>query len=222
MSGRMADGIGFSNAGVVLISGTYHFKPLRTGLAPAGLCVFPGSRDDRNRYSALIDSSAGSDGRARGLHHGMHVYIPPVLFVSCPIFPTTEDPLGEGGDFSTSVCEHGFNETNGACLVNDCTFNFSYAGKKGGSFQLSRGAQGSRVDVHRSFWYNITCGEVSLRSDSSEIVPGEKAMASAFHVGFARSATFAGAVWCFYGHSLGSPRVSTGWDRCGLHADKGD
>lgn len=79
------------------------------------------------------------------------------------------DSYGEGADISLSGCTNDYTESAGACLVNDCKFQGSSAGKKGGVLQVGSFSNwhetnviGSVVEVNRCTVKGIVCGEVSL------------------------------------------------------------
>lgn len=64
-----------------------------------------------------------------------------------------------------NVCDNEFEGSNGACLVNDCTFHNSRAGSKGGVMAISQDsdspARNTLVEINRCTVVNSSCGQVS-------------------------------------------------------------
>lgn len=76
-------------------------------------------------------------------------------------FLSSEDPIGEGGDFSTNACDNAFDESNGICLLDDCIFRNSRVAKKGAVIQIGSGTRASHVQINGGFVTNASCGKVS-------------------------------------------------------------
>lgn len=74
---------------------------------------------------------------------------------------SSEEPIGEGGDFATSACYNEFEGTNGACILRNCSFFHSRAAEKGAAVRFASNERENHVEIQSCLIVNASCGAVS-------------------------------------------------------------
>ena len=72
-------------------------------------------------------------------------------------YSSIEEELGEGAAFSLTACSQSFDGLS-ACGVNDTTFIYNTAARKGGAIALGSGSATSYVEFHRCIIHNSSSG----------------------------------------------------------------